>query len=89
MLQINAEIYFKSINEKHALTFLISKVWYKIINVYIYNLFFVYLMSDFHPCVLCYEQEKHLRCYCIAHKSDTMCDKTAFPPPLILFSSYQ
>ena len=34
MLQINGEIYFKSINEKYALTFPIFAVWHKKINVY-------------------------------------------------------
>ena len=29
MPEINAEIYLKSINEKQALTFLISEVWHK------------------------------------------------------------
>ena len=36
MLKINAELYFKSINERHALTFLISTTWLEIINVYIF-----------------------------------------------------
>ena len=36
MLQVNAELYFKSINERHALTFLISTTWLEIINVYIF-----------------------------------------------------
>ena len=34
MLHINGEIYFKSINEKYALTFPIFTVWHKKINVY-------------------------------------------------------
>ena len=46
-------------------------------------------MSDFPPCVLYYEQEKHLRCYCIARMSDPMCDAITFIPPLILFSFYK
>ena len=36
MLQINGVIYLKSINEKHALTFLTLTVSHKIINVYIF-----------------------------------------------------
>ena len=43
-------------------------------------------MSHFPPRVLYYEQEKHLRCYCIACMSDAMCDAIAFLPSLILFS---
>ena len=39
MLQINAEIYFKSISEKHALTFLIPTVWLKI--MFTFSIFFV------------------------------------------------
>ena len=42
-------------------------------------------MSDFPPRVLNYEQEKHLRCYCIACMSDAMCDAIAFLPRLTLF----
>ena len=56
MLQINPEIYFKSINEKHALTFLNSTLLH----------------------VLYFEQEKHLRRYCIASMSDAMCDAIAY-----------
>ena len=65
MLQINAELYFRSINEKHALTFLISTACLH----FLYNIFFVYLMSDFPLRVLYYEQEKHLRRYCLAGTS--------------------
>ena len=36
MLQINGEIYFKSIDEKYALTFPVFTVGCKIINVYIF-----------------------------------------------------
>ena len=43
-------------------------------------------MSDFIPRVLYYEQEKHLRHYCIARMSDAMCRAITFLPPLILFS---
>ena len=32
MQQINAEIYFKSVNEKRALNFQISTVWHEVIN---------------------------------------------------------
>ena len=32
MQQINAEIYFKSVNEKRTLTFQISTVWHEVIN---------------------------------------------------------
>ena len=32
MLQINAEIHFKSIHEKSALTFQISTAWHEVIN---------------------------------------------------------
>ena len=46
-------------------------------------------MSDFPPSVLYYEQEKHLRRYCIARMSDAMCDAITFLPPLILFSFYK
>ena len=42
-------------------------------------------MPDSPPRVLYYEQEKHVRRYCIARMSDAMCDAITFLPPLILF----
>ena len=48
MLQINTEFSFKSINEKHALTFLISTAWRKITNV---SIFFV-IFSLFTSCLI-------------------------------------
>ena len=45
-----------------------------------------YILNLSIPHVLYYEQEKHLRHYCIACMSDAMCDAITFLPPLILFS---
>ena len=48
MLQINGEIYFKSFDEKYALTFPVFTVWCKIINVYIFfDLYSFYWHHDF------------------------------------------
>ena len=62
MLQINSDIYIKSIDESMLLLFYIP-VWRKMINVYIFYIFFVYLMSDFPLCALYYKHDKHLRRY--------------------------
>ena len=40
MLQINAELCFKSINEKHTLTFLFFTAGHKMTNVYIFFIIF-------------------------------------------------
>ena len=71
----------KSINEKQALTFLISITRCKIINVYIFFII-ISLFTLISPGILYYEQGKHLRRY---RMSDAICDATAFPPPLIHF----
>ena len=87
MLQINAEIYFKSVNEKHAFTFLISTVWRKRINAYILFIFSLFTICPIFTLVFFIMNKKeHLRRYCISRMSDAMCDAIFFSPSLELFS---